>query len=527
MVPTLAISMHGCPRRTAVAAVLAALALAGCAQPPAVHTRCTWVAGRPEPAFDPQGPPDPLRWSLERLLARGLTAEDSSGRIVPDAAASLEWSPDSLTLTFHLRAGLAFADGTPCGSDDFRRALTAGLSRTDHATQARILGAVRGVDRVRAGKPVPALGIEAPDARTLVLRLVRPDPLLPRRLALPGASAPWSRKGAGWTRAAGLGAYRAVAEDPGRTLTLARVGPGAGPDTVAVRFLPGMGRVLWALRAGSADLVWPVPPGLAPGSLPAGYRLTARRARPPRRLLLVMRTDLPPTLRLPTRHALAHGLNRELLLRQLGPRGVELGEWLPGAGRFDFPALDETLVRDWMARAKLGRSFHVVMAYDPDGAGAEVARALQGDWARLGIYVELRARRGTRLSAELLGGLSHLALVESQAPDAGAAAELATVVMPPRGPAVGSFKTGWRTREFDAWLAPRRAGGAPDAAPAQARLAEERVALPLAELPWVWVERAGAAGTGFHPRFGPECAGRDARNGGAGGSPARPRPVPH
>ena len=523
--------MHGRSRSTvAVAAValLAAVALAGCAQPRAVRTKCTWIAGRPGPAFDPQGPPDPLRWSLERLLARGLMAEDSSGRVVPDAAGSLEWSADSLTLTFHLRPGLAFADGTPCGSDDFRRVLAAGLGRTDHATQAWILAAVRGVDRVRAGKPVPALGIETPDARTLVLRLVRPDPLLPRRLALPGASAPWSREGgAGWTRATGLGAYRAVAEEPGRALTLARVAPGAGPDTVAVRFLPGTGRVLWALRAGAADLVWPVPPGLASGGLPVGYRLRTQRARPPRRLLLVMRTDLPPTLRLPTRHALAHGLNREALLHQLGPRGAELVEWLPGAGRFDFPALDEALVRDWMERAKLGRSFHVVMAYDPDGAGAEVARALQGDWARLGIYVELRPRRGAQLPAELLGGLSHLALAESQAPDADVAAELATVVMPPRGPAVGSFKTGWRSREYDAWLAPRRASGAPDAALALARLAEERVVLPLAELPWVWVERAAAPRTGFHPRFGPECAVRDARTAAANRPPGRARTVPH
>ena len=37
---------------------------------PARGTSCVWVAGRPEPAFDPAGPPDPLRWSLERLLAR-------------------------------------------------------------------------------------------------------------------------------------------------------------------------------------------------------------------------------------------------------------------------------------------------------------------------------------------------------------------------------------------------------------------------------------------------------------------------
>jgi len=493
----------------AVLLALTALGCAGCAdRPPARGTSCVWIAGRPEPAFDPGGPPDPLRWALERLLACGLVEEDSSGTLVPGAAERWEWSADSLALTFHLRPGLVFADGSPCGSVDFRGALCTGLGREDHGSRAWLLSAVSGVERVRAGKPLPPLGIETPDLRTLVLRLARRDPLLPGKLALPGLSAPWSASASGgWRDAAGLGPYRVLGEEPGRALTLVRRAGAAGPDTIHVRFQPLAARVLTFLRANAADLVWPLPATLDVAAAPQGFRFGVRAAEPARTLLLVMRADLPPTSRLATRCALAHSVNRDRVLELLGARAGRLGSWLPGAIPYDFPALDEGQAREWMGRGKLGQAFHVVMGYDADGAGAAVARALQEEWSRLGIYAELRPLRGPKLARELLGGLSHLALVEEQPWTHDPAGTLASLVMPLRGPAVGAFRTGWRTREFDGLLGP--AGGStfpgPDAA--QARLREDLVVLPLARLPWVWLARVDGSALSFHPRFGPNCAG--------------------
>jgi ABC-type transport system substrate-binding protein len=493
----------------AVLLASAALACAGCTRHgPEPGTTFVWIAGRPEPVFDPAGPPDPLRGSLERLLARGLVEEDSSGALVPGAADRWEWSTDSLTLTFRLRPGLVFANGSPCASADFRRALLAGLGRTDHGSAGWLLSAVSGVERVRAGRPLPPLRIETPDPLTLVLRLARRDPLLPAKLAWSGLSAPWSAGSSGtWGEAAGLGPYRVLAEEPGRSLTLTRRAGAVGPDTILVRFQPGVARVLSFLRARAADLVWPLPAALDPATAPAGFRFEAHAAAPPRTLLLVMRADLPPTSRLPARHALAHSVNRDRVLQALGARGSRLGSWLPGAGAYDFPALDEGQARDWMERGKLGPAFHVVMAYDVDGAGSLVARVLQGEWSSLGIYVELRPLRGPKLTRELLGGLSHLALVEDQPWSDDLAGTLAPLVMPLRGPAVGAFRTGWRTREFDGWLGPAGGTAPPAGDAAQSRLREELVVLPLARLPWVWLAREQGAPTSFHPHFGPACAG--------------------
>jgi ABC-type transport system substrate-binding protein len=255
--------------------------------------------------------------------------------------------------------------------------------------------------------------------------------------------------------------------------------------------------------------VWPLPPGLAGEPLPAAYRLSIEPAVPPRRLMLVMRADLPPTTRPAARAALAHGINRSELVKLLGPGAHEGGAWLAGAPPFEFPRLDAREVEGWLDRGDLPHSFHAVMAYDADGAGAAIARAMQGEWSRLGLYVDLMPLRGQALESELLrGSKAHLALVEWQPPLDAAAAQLAYLVMPLRGPAVGAVRTGWRTREFDTWLRPRRAPPALDPAAAQARLEQEIIALPVADLAWTWVERRELSGVHFHPHFGPEATAR-------------------
>jgi hypothetical protein len=158
-----------------------------------------------------------------------------------------------------------------------------------------------------------------------------------------------------------------------------------------------------------------------------------------------------------------------------------------------------------MDLAKLGRSFHVRMAYDADGMAAAVARAMQGQWARLGIDVELIPLRGDALTRQLLSGDAQLLLVEEQPRLRGPGAVIADLVLPLRGPAVGAFRTGWRTREFDTWLDPKD-GVAPDPDALARRLEDERIVVPLADLPWSWIERS-ANPAAFDPGLGPECAG--------------------
>jgi ABC-type transport system substrate-binding protein len=464
-----------------------------------------WVAGHDQPAFDPDGPPDALRWALERQLSHGLTEEDSSGRIVPAAAESIGVSRDGLTLRFRLRPDVTFTDGRRCTSHDFRAALESGLARSDHGTRAVLLAAVRGVDGVRAGRPLPRLGIETPDAHTLVLQLSRPDSLLLRKLALPGVSSPWrQRAGVDWNGAVGIGPYRVSAMGRDRRLTLVRSLPHGRVDTLRVRFIPATARLRSLMRAQGFDLLWPLAPGLLDEPLPATYRTEVSRARPERHLLLVMRSDVPPTTTLPARRALAHALNRGEMQTALGALGQPPGALIEGAPAFEQPTYDLGEVGAWLERGHLGRSFHAVLAFDAGGAPAIAARALQGGWSRVNLYAELRGLRGAAFQTEALHGSAQLLLVESQPLIDRPEWRLADLVMPMRGPAVGAFRTGWRTREFDVWLVGRPGAQAFSPGAAQSRIEDETQILPLSRLPWVRVVRSSGPETGFHPHFGPD-----------------------
>lgn len=493
-------------RCAGVATILAALMLTGCSTSQTPPVVVTWAIGQAGSPFDPQGPPDPVRWSLERLLSHGLVSEDSTGRIVPAAAESIRVSPDGLVYTFVLRRGLTFADGRACESADFARSLMGGINRLDHSTYAWLLGAVTGMDRVRAGRPLPALGIAVPDVRTVVLRLAHRDSLLLRKLALPGVGVPWHGDDGSARWPAGIGDYRVARDEPARLTLSRRVAAPELPDTIDVRFVPGAARLRALLRTGNVDLAWPLPPDLLDQPLPLGYRMRSAAASPARHLLLVQRADLPPTSRIEARQAFAYGLNRADVLAGLGVMGAEPDPWPAGGEAFDFPGNDPEQVHAWLERGNLGRSLHVVMVHSADGPAVRVARAMQVEWARLGLDVELRPVRQPRVITEWVrGGGAQLLLVESQPLLADPVAELTALVEPPRGPSVGGFRTGWRTREFDRWI--NGAADRPlDVAAVQQRLAEERGVLPLARLPWVWVERS-TSNTGLHPHFGPEIRG--------------------
>ena len=144
------------------------------AEPPAPRA-CAWVVGAEEPAFDPDGPPQSIRWALEHYLTRGLVEEDSSGRIDRPRRREASSSRRTALVHFHLRPGLRFTDGAAARrAPRFASRSRPGSRRSDHATRAWLLRAVRGVDRVRAGKPLPPLGIETPDDTTLIVRLIAP-----------------------------------------------------------------------------------------------------------------------------------------------------------------------------------------------------------------------------------------------------------------------------------------------------------------------------------------------------------------
>ena len=114
-----------------------------------------------------------------RDLFEGLTAVGPDGKPVPAAAESWTVSADGREYRFRLREGLRWSNGDPLVARDF----VVGMQRlVDPATAsqyAQILEpVVNAAAIVRGERPVTELGVEAPDDRTVVVRLANPAPYL-------------------------------------------------------------------------------------------------------------------------------------------------------------------------------------------------------------------------------------------------------------------------------------------------------------------------------------------------------------
>ena len=119
---------------------------------------------------------------IDDLLV-GLTTFDAAGEPIPGMATDWTTSADGLTWTFHLRAAL-WSDGEPVTAGDFVYSLRRLVDPKTGAGYANLAFPVANARAINAGKaPLQSLGISAPDARTVVIRLAHPTPYLPALLA--------------------------------------------------------------------------------------------------------------------------------------------------------------------------------------------------------------------------------------------------------------------------------------------------------------------------------------------------------
>jgi oligopeptide transport system substrate-binding protein len=164
-----------------------------------------------------------------RDLYEGLVTEDARGRLVPGMAQRWSVSADGRTWTFVLREHLRWSNGAALDAPQvvagFRRAFAPATA----APFGELFDALANAQAVQAGTlPPAALGVAAPDARTVVFTLSR-SASLPALLTLPIAFPVYlpavQRHGAQHTRPGHLvsnGAYRLQAWTPQANLVVVK-----------------------------------------------------------------------------------------------------------------------------------------------------------------------------------------------------------------------------------------------------------------------------------------------------------------
>jgi ABC-type transport system substrate-binding protein len=129
-----------------------------------------YVGGEPatlDPAFiDSAGD---VQFLLQ--LYAGLTRLDEDGKPYASLAESWSVSDDGRTYTFRMRPGLTFSDGSPLDATDVRRSWLRILDPATRSSAPDVLSVIDGASERLAGGPEDGVGIDASDARTLIVRL--------------------------------------------------------------------------------------------------------------------------------------------------------------------------------------------------------------------------------------------------------------------------------------------------------------------------------------------------------------------
>ncbi|MEI9889132.1 MAG: peptide ABC transporter substrate-binding protein [Rhizomicrobium sp.] len=187
-------------RALVLAGVLAALSCA----PAAALTVLNRGNGTEIKTLDPHFIDGLNESSVEGDLLVGLLTMDAAGAPIPGAATGWSTSPDGKTWTFRLRNHL-WCDGRPVTAADFVFAWRRLLDPKTGASYAYNLWVVKNAHAISLGRlPPTALGVRAPDDRTLVVALEHPAAyfaeLLTHDTAYPLPRHVVTAKGSAWSK---------------------------------------------------------------------------------------------------------------------------------------------------------------------------------------------------------------------------------------------------------------------------------------------------------------------------------------
>jgi oligopeptide transport system substrate-binding protein len=181
--------------RALVIPLLALAALGGCSRShtsssaggaaPGTDTLLRGLGAEPD-SLDPQKARADEAQRVLRDICEGLTTLDKSGGVAPGIAERWQVSPDGKTYTFYLRHDAKWSNGQPVVAADFVGGLRR-LVEPDTASQyAEVVDVIANTSDIVAGhKPPESLGVSAPDAYTVTVKLSNPAPYLPALLSHP------------------------------------------------------------------------------------------------------------------------------------------------------------------------------------------------------------------------------------------------------------------------------------------------------------------------------------------------------
>ncbi|HVS20300.1 MAG TPA: ABC transporter substrate-binding protein [Pyrinomonadaceae bacterium] len=268
--------------------------------------------------IDPIGSPsvDAASERVRALMFNSLVKKDEKFDYVPELASKIDRSEDGLTFTFTLRDGVTFHDGRPFTSADAKYTLDTVLASTFAKAASFFEGS-------GANKRAYINSVEAPDARTLVIRLNKQwTGLLPN--LVPIAMIPKDSYESQKTHPLGTGPFKFKSYDQSQQVvdmeTNAKYWDGPPQITaLRARVISDSNALQAELQSGRVDIA-PLPTSLSPDaikSLGENRNLTVHQFAGSNLNLLTFNTKEAPLNSVKVRQAIAYAINRESMIKDL------------------------------------------------------------------------------------------------------------------------------------------------------------------------------------------------------------------
>ena len=326
---------------------------------------------------------------VNQQLHRGLVKFDENGRVVPALAESFE-AVDPSTYRFTLRDGLKFHDGSPITSATVKASLEYLANRSVGAAIYAALSTLA--------------SIETPDARTVVIKLSKPNASFLDYLADPNAGiSPASALATGAANWIGAGPFKLQANDSGVSLTLVKADTYYDKDNVAlagIKFIyyPDSSARTNALIAGDVQMIDFV--GWEDFDRVKADKNLVLDAVPGPFVYMLFNTERAPFDNPKVRQAVAHAINREnVVAAAFYGHGTPLNgvPMSPGNDRFD-PKMGELWTYDpdkaraLLASAGVAEGLKVsLLTSSTYSFFRDMALSVQADLKAVGIEAELDA----------------------------------------------------------------------------------------------------------------------------------------
>jgi oligopeptide transport system substrate-binding protein len=380
------------------------------------------------------------------LAYEGLTRFDTQLQTVPAAAESWEYNDDATQITFHLREGLKYSDGSPLTAENFRYAVERTCDPVTAGEYQGILFEIAGCadfaglaldeeGNTREYSPEEyelaraALGVTAVNDRTLQIDLTNPAPYYHTVAALwvfyPVKQEIIETDPDNWWQNAenhiGNGPFNITAIDEEQRWTF-----GANEnywegrpklDGIEYRYVEDAAVALEAYRAGDLDIVHLEPPQIP--EVQSDPEISDEFLSYPiaSTYQMEMNLNLEPFNDLKVREAFAYAFDRETYCEEIRsgdctPALSWIPEGIPGAIETDKFAFDPEAAQQALAESSYGGPENlppIEVYYNSERSGAtERAEWMAGQYRDiLGIELELKPTDGTTLTALTKDNATH------------------------------------------------------------------------------------------------------------------------